>query len=246
MNGANVAVVTGGAQGIGLAIVRRLAAGGMQVASLDANGNEAKKSAAATTEGSVTAYECDVTDLSMIQDVATRIGEDLGKVRVVVGNVGWSPLKPFMENTLEEQGRIIDVNYVSALYTTRVFLPSLAATGTGRLVFISSDAARAGVRGEAIYAGAKAALIGFAKSLALEIARDGVTVNVVCPGTTDTPLLRATFNQEQIDKRARNHPMKRFADPDDIARAVEYFTGVGAAFVNGQVLSVNGGMFRAG
>jgi 2-hydroxycyclohexanecarboxyl-CoA dehydrogenase len=122
----------------------------------------------------------------------------------------------------------------------------MVEAGQGRVVLVSSDAARVGVAGEAVYAGAKAALIGFAKSLAVEVGRSGITVNVVCPGSTDTPLLHAIFTPEQIEKRIKIHPMRRLAKPEDIAAAVGFFLSDDAAFVNGQVLSVSGGMLRAG
>ena len=239
-----VAVVTGGAQGIGLAISRRLAEGGCRVAVVDLDGDKASTAAARINEA--VAYQCDVTDLDQWGEVAARIGSELGTPHVLVANQGGTPDKRFLELDGDEQRRIINLNYVASLHVTRALLPAMTEAGRGRIVYISSDAARAGVPGQSVYAGAKAALIGFAKSLAVEVARYAITVNVVSPGSTDTEKLHQVLTPEAIEKRVRMHPMRRFADPDDIAAAVQYFTSPDAAFVTGQVISVNGGMLRAG
>jgi 2-hydroxycyclohexanecarboxyl-CoA dehydrogenase len=240
-----VAVVTGGAQGIGLAISRRLSDDGFMVGILDINGDEAI-AAAGLVGGGAIGIQCDVADIDQMQKAAKRISTDLGPCHALVANTGWTRNVRFLDTTLEDQKQVIDVNYVGSLHATRVFLPDMLSEGHGRIVFIASDAARVGVAGEAVYAGSKAALIGFSKSLAVEVARHGVTVNVVCPGSTDTPLLHAMFSPEQIQRRISIHPMRRLAKPEDIAGAVRYFVDDDAEFVTGQVLSVSGGMLRAG
>lgn len=240
-----VVVVTGGAQGIGLSICRRAAESGSAVAIVDLDGERAKQAAESVGAGAV-GYHADVTDYEALEGVARQVSADLGTPTALVAGAGWTPDKRFLDNTLAEQERIIAVNYTGSLHSTRVFLPGMIDAGRGRIVYISSDAARAGVAGEAVYAGAKAALIGFAKSLAVEVGRSGVTVNVICPGSTDTPLLRRMFSEEQIEKRVRIHPMRRLAKPEDIAAVVNFFLSDDAGFVNGQVLSVSGGMLRAG
>jgi 2-hydroxycyclohexanecarboxyl-CoA dehydrogenase len=240
-----LAVVTGGGAGIGLATAARLARGGARVAVLDIDGDAAGK-AAHELPGDAVGRQCDVTDPQQVNDVAVRLGAEFGVPSILVANQGGSPDKRFLDMTAEEQARVIALNYTASLDVTRAFLPAMVDAGAGRVVYISSDAARAGVPGQAVYAGAKAALIGFAKSLAVEVARYGVTVNVVCPGSTDTGMIRSMISEDGIQKRLRMHPMRRFADPDDIATAVEYFASVDAGFVTGQVISVNGGMLRAG
>lgn len=240
-----LAVVTGGASGIGLATSRRLAAEGCRVAVLDIDGDAAKE-AAASLSGFGTGYACDVTDEQQVAEVAQQITSELGAPEVVVLNQGGTPDRRFMDMTREEQQRVIHLNYVASLDVTRALLPSMVEAKRGRIVYVSSDAARAGVPGQAVYAGAKAALIGFAKSLCVELARYGITVNVVCPGSTETKMMREMISEEGIEKRLKMHPMRRFADPDDIATAVQYFASRDAAFVTGQVISVNGGMLRAG
>ncbi|MQA82089.1 MAG: SDR family oxidoreductase [Streptosporangiales bacterium] len=239
-------VVTGGGQGIGLAIAHRLASDGSRVAVLDLNGESAGKAASGLPEGQGYAYQCDVTDYTQVAAVARTVVDELGVPEVVVANVGWSPDRRYLDTSLEEQQKLIEVNFTGSLHVTRAFLPEMVEARDGRLVYISSDAARVGVPGEAVYAGAKAGLIGYAKSMAVELARYAITVNVVCPGSTDTPLLHGMFSAEGIEKRVKAHPMRRLAKPDDIATAVQYFASRDASFVTGQIISVNGGMLRAG
>lgn len=240
-----LAVVTGGARGIGFATCERLLATGNRVALLDVDGARGAEATNRLGPGA-RPYSCDVSDATEVQAVSKAILDEMGECTHLVANVGWTPEKLFLDLTATEQSRIIEVNYSATLHCTRQFLPSMIHQGKGRLVFVSSDAARAGVAGEAVYAGAKAALIGFAKSLALEVARQGVTVNVVSPGSTETELLETIFSSEQIEKRKRIHPMRRLAQPSDVAKAIAFFCSDDAEFITGQVLSVNGGMLRAG
>jgi 2-hydroxycyclohexanecarboxyl-CoA dehydrogenase len=239
-----LAVVTGGARGIGLAISHRFAADGFRVVILDKDGVAAKDAAEGLPPGAGASFPCDVTDVDEVSRVATQIGAEEGPCRVLVSNVGWTPNKPFVELDAAERTAIVEVNYMGALNVCAAFLGQLSASGAGRIVLVGSDAARIGTPKESVYAGAKAALIGFGKSLAVEVARDGVTVNVVSPGSTETPLIRQMLTDEQIAKRVRANPMRRMARPEDVAAAVAYFARDDAAYVTGQVLSVNGGMTR--
>ena len=238
-----VAVVTGGARGIGKAIVERLARDGARVAVLDKDEDGAHAAAAAV--GGV-GFGCDVTDAEGMLEIAERVTAELGPSSVLVANVGWTPNKPFLELRPDEREAVIQVNYSGALNACAAFLPGMIAGEFGRVVLISSDAARIGTPKETVYAGAKAALFGFGKSLALEVARSGITVNIVSPGSTDTELVRDMLTAEQIERRVKANPMRRLARPEEIAGAVAFFVGDDAAFVTGQVLSVNGGMTRVG
>ncbi|MGY1806998.1 SDR family NAD(P)-dependent oxidoreductase [Blastococcus sp. SYSU D00669] len=246
MGDARIAVVTGGAQGIGFAVGKRLVAQGCRVALLDLDGDAAEDAARRLDDGAAAGFRCDVTDREQIAEAAKRVEQLWGPPQVLVANQGGSPDKRFLDMSLDEQQRVIDLNYVASLDLSRQFLPGMVDAGGGRVVYISSDAARAGVPGQAVYAGAKAALIGFAKSLAVEVARHAITVNVVCPGSTETAAMRQMLSEDGIQKRLKLHPMRRFAQPDDIATAVQYFASPDASFVTGQVISVNGGMLRAG
>jgi 2-hydroxycyclohexanecarboxyl-CoA dehydrogenase len=241
-----VAVVTGGARGIGLAISRRMAADGFRVAIIDKDEVGAKEAAASLPGALGFGYGCDVTDADAVNRTAGLVGRDVGPCDVLVANVGWTPNKPFAELTSAERQAIVAVNYHGSLNCCASFLPDLKKSGHGRIVLISSDAARVGTPKETVYAGAKAALLGFGKSLALEVARDGITVNVVSPGSTETELIKEMLTEEQIERRVRANPMRRMARPTEIAGAVAYFASDDAAYITGQVLSVNGGMSRVG
>jgi 2-hydroxycyclohexanecarboxyl-CoA dehydrogenase len=169
-----------------------------------------------------------------------------GALDILVNNVGWTPNEPFVVSAPATWRRIVDVNYVGTLNCTHAALAAMAARGGGRIVNIASDAARIGTPREAVYAGAKAAVIGFSKSLAAEVARQGITVNVVSPATVDTPLLRGMLTPDQIERRQKANPMGRLGTPADVAAAVVFFASPQAGYVTGQVLSVNGGVVRVG
>src|SRR5690606_30983728 len=139
--------------------------------------------------------------------------------------------------------RLVDINFFSVLNTCRAFgdhWPEGSA-----IVNVASDAARVGVAGQAVYAGAKAAVVGFSKSLAVELARRSVRVNVVCPGSTNTPMLRGMFSEDELAKRVRIIPLGRFGEPEDVASVIT-FLALDATHVTGQVMSVNGGALRVG
>ena len=165
---------------------------------------------------------------------------------MLVNNAGWTPNEPFATSAPETLERVIAVNFMGVLNCARAALGPMIAGRAGRIVSIASDAARVGTPREAVYAGAKAAIIGFSKSLAAEVARHAITVNVVSPATVDTPLLRGMLTPDQIERREKANPMGRLGRPEDVAAAVLFFASPGAAYVTGQVLSVNGGVVRAG
>jgi len=242
------ALVTGGGQGIGLGIALALAEAGADVVVLDAN-STAAAAAAAAVQGRgrrALALAADVTDLARVDAATVEAVASFGRLDVLVNNAGWTPNEPFAGSAPETWRRIVDVNYIGVLNCTRAALAAMVPARRGRIVSIASDAGRVGTPREAVYAGAKAAIIGFSKSLAAEVARHGITVNVVSPATVDTPLLRGMLSPEQIERRERANPMGRLGRPEDVAAAVLFFCSPGAGYVTGQVLSVNGGVVRAG
>jgi 2-hydroxycyclohexanecarboxyl-CoA dehydrogenase len=238
-----VAVVTGGSRGIGLAIVRRLAALGYVVLILDLEPPDAGALDESEFGGEVVFHKCDVTDLDAVREAAEAVRSQGTTVGIVVNNAGWSTNQRFLDQDPEMWRRLTDINYTAVLNVCYVF--GAVLVDGGAIVNVASDAARIGVGGQAGMAGAKAAVIGFSKSLAVEFARRDIRVNAVCPGTTLTPLLRAEFSEEDIAKRVRIIPLGRLADPEDIAKTV-VFLATQATHVTGQVLSVNGGAARVG
>jgi 2-hydroxycyclohexanecarboxyl-CoA dehydrogenase len=244
----HAAIVTGGGQGIGRGIALALAAQAADVAIFDVDGAAARAVAAELRAAGRRglALDVDVTDLARVEAATREVVAELGRLDVLVNNVGWTPNEPFAGSAPDTWARIVAVNYLGTLNCTRAALAVMIPARRGRIVSIASDAARVGTPREAVYAGAKAAVIGFSKSLAAEVARHGITVNVVSPATVDTPLLRGMLTPEQIERREKANPMGRLGQPADVAAAVVFFASPGAGYVTGQVLSVNGGVVRAG
>jgi 2-hydroxycyclohexanecarboxyl-CoA dehydrogenase len=242
------AIVTGGGQGIGRGIALALADTGADIAVLDVNRATADAVAAEVRARGrrALALEADVTDLGRVEAAIAAVVAAFGRLDVLVNNAGWTPNEPFAGSSPETWARIVAVNYMGTLNCARAALAAMLPRRSGRIVSIASDAARVGTPREAVYAGAKAAVIGFSKSLAAEVARHGITVNVVSPATVDTPLLRGMLTPEQIERREKANPMGRLGRPEDVAAAVVFFVSPGAGYVTGQVLSVNGGVVRAG
>jgi 2-hydroxycyclohexanecarboxyl-CoA dehydrogenase len=246
------AVVTGGAGGIGRSIAATLAAHGVRVAIADLDADAAAAAAADLRAAGPEAIgvALDVTDTDAVAAAAAEVERRLGPVDIVVNNAGWDDLRAFVETDESFWRRVVDINYLGTLRVTRQFLPGMIERGWGRVVSTSSDAARVGSSLEAVYAGAKAGVIGFTKSLAREVATAGVTANVVCPGPTDTPLLAGMVGDDERGQKVvaamtRAVPMKRLGRPDDVAAAVAFFASEHAGFVTGQTLSVSGGLTMA-
>ena len=232
------AVVTGGAGGIGSAICRDLATLGAQVAVCDLNETGAREVAAAIEGG--TAHRVDLTDPASIDELVPRLGE----VDILVNNAGWDKVQPFVASESDTWDRLIAINLRAPIHLTHALLPGMLERGGGRLVFISSDAARVGSTGEAVYSACKAGLIGFSKTLAREAARTKTTSNVVCPGPSDTPLLAevAGDNPKLVESLKRAIPLGRLGEPADVAALVAFLCSERAAFITGQTISVSGGL----
>jgi 2-hydroxycyclohexanecarboxyl-CoA dehydrogenase len=225
------ALVTGAARGIGAAIADALAADGLRVARCD------------VLEGS-DVVPMDVTDSASVNAAVERVEKELGPVEVLVNCAGWDEMHLFLDTDEEFWDRVIDINYKGCLRTTKCVLPGMVEAGWGRIVNISSDAGRVGSSMESVYAGAKGGIIAFTKTIAREVARKGVTANVVCPGPTRTAML-AGMDEKTVDSLTRAVPMKRLGEPEDIAAAVAFFASERAGFITGQTLSVSGGLTMA-
>ncbi|MEU9022170.1 SDR family NAD(P)-dependent oxidoreductase [Actinomadura sp. NPDC048394] len=231
------AVVTGGAGGIGRAICADLAALGARVVVADLD-LPAAEGVAGETGG--TAARVDLADPASIDAFTAGVGP----VDVLVHNAGISIVEPFAGSDPAHWDLMWRVNLRAPMQLTRALLPGMTGRGWGRLVFVSSDGARAGSGGEGAYAATKAGLFGLAKSLAREAAGDGVTSNVVCPGPTDTPMVRTVSERhpDLLAKLARQIPLRRIGRPDDVSGMVAFLCTDRAGYITGQTVSVSGGI----
>lgn len=237
-----VALVTGGASGIGLATATALAQGGATVYIGDINEENGRAAAQQLSKaGSVTFLRLDVTKEESVADAKRLITEQHEALDILINAAGWSKVERFVDTTPDLWHRLIELNYVGTLKVTHAFLPQMIERSRGKIVHVASDAGRAGSGGEAVYSGAKGAVIAFTKALARETARFKINVNCVCPGPTDTPLL-ASIPEKQREALMRAIPFRRFAKPSEVADAILFFASNKADYLTGQVLSVSGGL----
>jgi 2-hydroxycyclohexanecarboxyl-CoA dehydrogenase len=245
-----VAIVTGAAQGIGRAIATRLAAEGAAVGIADIQFDVAQHTAAEIkgTGAKAIAIKLDVTRFEDASSAADLVERELGPIDILVNNAGWDKLEPFVESKPETWDKIIAINYRGVLNCCRAIAPRMQQRTAGKIVSIASDAGRVGSTGEAVYAGCKAGIIGFSKTLARELARNKINVNVVCPGPTETALLKEAMAGREgvLEAMSRGIPVRRLGKPDDLAGAVAFLASSDADFVTGQVISVSGGLTMAG
>jgi 2-hydroxycyclohexanecarboxyl-CoA dehydrogenase len=243
------ALVSGGGGGIGRAVALALARAGAKVAVADIakeNADSVRREAQAL---GVKAIACpvDLTRKAEVDRMVKEIIDGLGGIDILINCQGWDRLEPFVESSEETWEKLLAINFKSVLYTTRAVLPHMIAHGSGKIVNIASDAGRVGSSWEAVYAGAKGAVIAFSKTIAREVARYQINVNVVCPGLTETPLLQAVRSQSEqtakiIDAVTKATPFRRPAQPEEVAEAVLFLASPAANFITGQTLSVSGGL----
>jgi 2-hydroxycyclohexanecarboxyl-CoA dehydrogenase len=246
-------IVTGGGGGIGGAACHRFASEGANVAVFDMNLASAEKVAAsiAAAGGKAQAFACDITQRDQVDAAIAATQAAFGGIDVLVNNAGWDIFKPFTKTVPAEWDKLIAINLVGALHMLHAVLPIMATKGGGRVVNIASDAGRVGSSGEAVYAACKGGLISLSKTLAREHARHNITVNVICPGPTDTALLdgfkEGAANPEKLmEAFARAIPLGRIGQASDLAGSIAFMASDDAGFVTGQVLSVSGGLTMNG
>jgi 2-hydroxycyclohexanecarboxyl-CoA dehydrogenase len=246
-------IVTGGGGGIGGATCRRFGREGARVAVSDLNLEAARKVAADIQQagGRAEALECDITRRPSVDAAVAAAESKLGPIDVLVNNAGWDVFRPFTKTEPAQWDKLIAINLTGALHMHHAVLPGMSARKSGRIVNIASDAARAGSSGEAVYAACKGGLVAFSKTIAREHARHGITVNVVCPGPTETALFadykEGAGNPEKLEEAFRRSiPLGRIGQPDDLPGAILFFASDDAAYVTGQVLSVSGGLTMNG
>ena len=225
------AIVTGGAAGIGAAIVARFREEGANVVIFDLNAEK----------------KVDITDYGAVKKAVAEVGP----VDILVNNAGWDTFKPFLKTDPAFWQKIISINLVGAMNMLHCVLPGMVERGGGKVVNVASDAGRVGSSGEAPYSASKGGLIALTKTLARELASKGVRLNVVCPGLTQTNMLtefmNAAGNPDKLAEAYRRAiPIGRLGRPDDIPGAILFFASDDADFITGQVISVSGGLTMHG
>jgi len=246
-------IVTGGGGAIGGAICRRFAEYGAQVGIFDKNLEGARKVAEEihAKGGATFVSGVDITDYKAVAGAIAGFEKAAGPTDILVNNAGWDQFVNFVDTTPELWEKIIAINLHGPLNMSHVVLKGMVSRGHGRVVNIASDAGRVGSSLEAVYSACKGGIIAFTKTVAREVARKGITLNTVCPGPTDTPLLAAVAGADERGQKIRAAlvsaiPMKRVGQPDDIPGAVCFLASEDASFITGQTISVSGGLTMHG
>jgi 3-oxoacyl-[acyl-carrier protein] reductase len=238
-----VALVTGASRGIGRAIAMRLAAQGALVLAAARGGN-----AAGTVQeiqaagGRAEALALEVTDPAVVDTAVTSALERHGRLDILVNNAGITRDQLVVRLKREDWDAVLATNLTSAYMLTQAVLKPMIRQRSGRIICISSVVGQSGNTGQANYAASKAGLIGFAKSVALEVASRNVTVNVVAPGMIATDMT-GVLPEKTREALVARIPLGRLGAPDDVAAAVCFLASDEAAYITGQVLAVNGGMY---
>ena len=245
-------IVTGAAHGIGSAIANRLAEEGCVVGLFDvdlAGAREVEKAIRAAG-GNAAAYGVDITDYEAVKKAIAGFQAAHGPLAFLVNNAGWDRVKNFLDTDRAFWDRVIAINLYGPLNVHHVALPGMAERGFGRIVNIASDAARVGSSGEAVYSACKGGIVSLTKTLAREFVAKGVILNCICPGPTDTAILRSFAEGPDggkiLEGLRRAVPMKRLGEPDDYPGLVAFLLSDDAAYMTGQVISVSGGLTMHG
>jgi 2-hydroxycyclohexanecarboxyl-CoA dehydrogenase len=246
------ALVTGGADGIGAAIARRLAQEGCAVGilDLDAATGETIVAEIKAAGGRASLHAVDITDYDAVARAVESLEAAFGPLAFLVNNAGWDRAQSFLETTPEFWRKIVAINLFGPLNVNHVVLRGMAARGFGRVVNIASDAGRVGSSGEAVYSACKGGIIAFTKTVARELVGKGVILNTLCPGPTDTAILRSFLEGPDGARIAeglkRAIPMRRLGVPEDYPGLVAFLLSDDAAYITGQTISVSGGLTMHG
>jgi 2-hydroxycyclohexanecarboxyl-CoA dehydrogenase len=242
-----VVLVTGGASGIGLATVESFAGLGADVliADINATAGEAAAAAVRASGGKAEYIRLDVTDKASVAACRDHVLGTKGHLDVLANVAGWGHIQPFVDNDDAFIARVMGLNLLGPIELIRAFFPSMIARKSGKIVNVASDAGRVGSLGESVYSAAKGGLIALSKSLAREGARYNIQVNAVCPGPTDTPLLKSE-PEKFLEAFLKVIPMRRFGKPSEVADSIVFMASSRADYITGQVLSVNGGITMVG
>ena len=244
-----IAVVTGAASGLGRGMAQRLAAEGTKVAVFDLNQEGARSTITDFEHG--LALQVDITDYERCQKAIEEVIERWGHVDILVNNAGWDLAGSFVGSDPKQWQKIIDINLYGPLNMHHVAIPHMLTQGGGKIINIASDAGRVGSSGESVYSACKGGIIAFSKTVSREVARQGIIVNTVCPGPSDTPLFDDFAGQGEAGEKlkaalAKAIPLRRLGTPDDIAGIVAFLASEDANFIVGQTISVSGGLTMHG
>ena len=247
-----VALITGGARGIGLATAKMLAAGGAKIALVDINAEGLEQAGATFSGATVVSLPADISRADQVQAVIAEAVRRLGRIDIFINSAAVLDDKLFLESSMADWERMFKICLYGPMSCLAAVLPGMVERRYGRVICLASDSARVGQARLSYYAAAKAAVIALVKSVAQEVGGSGVTLNVVSPGATNTPLrmereqnLRTQMGDEKYQRRVASvlkmYPLGRLGEPDDIAAAIVFLASDRAAWITGQVLSVNGG-----
>jgi 2-hydroxycyclohexanecarboxyl-CoA dehydrogenase len=240
-------ILTGGASGIGRATSVRLALEGCALGIFDLNEAGARETARqCPDQGSVRTFRVDITDEAQVRAAVAAFEAEFGPTEGLANIAGWDRPMRFLDTDRTFWDRIIQINLYGPLIMHHVVVRGMADRGAGRVVNVASDAGRVGSSGEAVYSACKGGIIAFTKTLARELAGRGVTLNVLCPGPTDTPLFdefrKAPGGDRLGDALARAVPLRRLGQPDDYPGFIAFLLSDDAAYMTGQTISVSGGL----
>lgn len=241
-----VAIVTGSAKGLGEAMVKRLAREGVKVVVADFNLEKVNEvvSEINNSGGDAIGFKCDVTNQEEVKALGEKVMEHYGRLDILVNNAGITRDSSFKKITEEQWDQVIEVDLKSVFIASKELYKYMELNNHGRIINISSVVALSGNFGQSNYSAAKAGVIGFTKTLAIELGRKGITVNAIAPGFTNTDMTKVM--PEDIKKKMIDSiPVGRPGEPEDIAAALAFIASDEAGFINGVTLNVNGGMYIA-
>lgn len=241
-----VAFITGAGRGMGREIALTFSKKGYAVVVTDVNEDNANETVKLVQDsgGDAFAVLCDVTKLENVEAAVEKVKAHYGKIDVLVNNAGWDKIEPFLKSEPSTWETIIGINLMGQIHTCKAILPLMIDNSYGKVINIASDSGRVGSSGEAVYSAAKGGVISLTKTLAREMARHQINVNVIAPGPADTPLFKeiGEYNKGITEALVKAIPFRRLAQPSDIANAVAFLASDEAEYITGQTLSVNGGL----